>query len=406
MGTDRKINVLDLRSCRGGGGGPEKTILFSALETDKSCFNMHIAYLKSHDDPEFDLDKRAHSLGVPSFHIIDERSKFDFRALRRLLALLREKQIDILHTHCYKSDLYGLLLKRRHKMKLVTTAHGPLATLKHFWRSKNWRVRYVYDRIDLRILRYFDLVLMVSDTMREIISRHRVDPARMIWIRNAIDSAYFQRSGAPDPQFRAQFAIPPQATVIGAVGRLNGEKDYPTMLAAAQLLLQKRPELHFVIAGKGELERELRHMAQDLGIASRVTFMGHIHDVRKVFELMDVYVLSSTREGLPNTVLEAMSLEVPIVSTDVDGVREAVTGEREAVLVPPSNPGLLAAALQRVLDDAELRKRLTSAARMKVETEFSFAHRTRKIEALYRELMAGEPGIPERIARPQAAGRS
>src|SRR6185312_4814102 len=270
MGTDRKINVLDLRSCRGGGGGPEKTILFSALETDKSCFNMHIAYLKSHDDPEFDLDKRAHSLGVPSFHIIDERSKFDFRALRRLLALLREKQIDILHTHCYKSDLYGLLLKRRHKMKLVTTAHGPLATLKHFWRSKNWRVRYVYDRIDLRILRYFDLVLMVSDTMR----------------------------------------------------------------AAAQLLLQKRPELHFVIAGKGELERELRHMAQDLGIASRVTCMGHFHDVRKVFELMDVYVLSSTREGLPNTVLEAMSLEVPIVSTDVDGVREAVTGEREAVLVP------------------------------------------------------------------------
>lgn len=389
MSAERKINVLDLRSCRGGGGGPEKTILFSALETDRSAFNMHVAYLKSEDDPEFDLDERARKLGVESFYTIDERSKFDLRALRRLLDLLREKQIDILHAHCYKSDLYGLILKRRHKMKLVTTAHGPLATFRYFWRSKNWRVRYFYDQVDLRILRYFDVVFMVSDTMREIISRHRVAPVKMVWIRNAIDSNYFRRSGAPDPEFRARFGIPPAATVIGAVGRLNGEKDYPTLLGAAKLMLHKRPDLRFVIAGKGELERELRQIAQNLGIAHRVTFMGHFHDVRKVFELMDIYALSSTREGLPNTVLEAMSMEVPIVSTDVDGVKEAVAAEREAVLVPAQNPALLAAALERVLDDPDLRQRLTREARRKVETEFSFAHRTRKIEAIYRQLMAG-----------------
>jgi glycosyltransferase involved in cell wall biosynthesis len=397
----RKINVLDLRSCRGGGGGPEKTILFSALETDREAFNMSIAYLKSFDDTEFDLHERAKGLGVESFYTIDERYKFDIGALRQLLALLRERQIDILHSHCYKSDLYGLILRRYHKMKLVTTAHGPLASFKYFWASRNWRVRYLYDQIDLRILKYFDLVFMVSDTMREIISRYAVDPAKMIWVRNAIDCRYFSRSGVSTADVRGRLGIPAHATVIGAVGRLNGEKDYPNLLGAAKLLLASRPELYFVIAGKGELEAELRQMAIDMGVAERVIFMGHFHDVRKLFEMMDVYVLSSTREGLPNTVLEAMAMEVPIVSTDVDGVREAVTAGCEAILVPAQNSEQLAAGIALMLDDAELRGKLVCAARRKVESEFSFAQRTRRMEDMYRRLMFDN----DAPTRPAPAGR-
>ena len=388
MSQPRKINVLDVRSCRGGGGGPEKTILFSALETDREHFNMSVAYLKSKDDPEFDLHERAQKLGVESFYTIDESFKFDIGAMRRLLKLLREKNIDVYHGHCYKSDLYGLILSRFHKMKLVTTAHGPLASFKFFWASKNWRVRYLYDQIDLRLLKHYDLVLMVSDTMRDIISRYGVEPQRMMWIRNAIDSKYFRRSGVPDAAFRAELGIPPGATVVGAVGRLNGEKDYPNMLRAAQILLKQRPDLYFVIAGKGELEPELKALAAELGVAQRVIFMGHFHDVRKVFELMDLYVLSSTREGLPNTVLEAMAMGVPIVSTDVDGVKEAVSDQREAFLVPAQDSVKLAEGIARMLDDRELRERLARDARAKVETDFSFAHRTRTIENLYRKLMS------------------
>jgi glycosyltransferase involved in cell wall biosynthesis len=401
MPTARKINVLELRSCRGGGGGPEKTILFSALETNREAFDITIAYLKSADDPEFDLDERARKLGVTSFHTIDERHKFDIGGLRQLLALLREKQIDILHAHCYKSDLYGLILSRFHKMKLVTTAHGPLASFKFFWASKNWRVRYLYDQIDLRILKYFDIVFMVSDTMRDIIGRHRVDPAKMIWVRNAIDGAYFRRSPAPDGEMRTQLGIPAGATVVGAVGRLNGEKDYPNLLRAAKRLLVTRPDVYFVIAGKGELEPELRQMAAEMGLAERVIFMGHFHDVRKVFELMDVYVLSSTREGLPNTVLEAMAMEVPIVSTDVDGVKEAVVDGQEAILVPAQDSERLAAGIDLMLEDAGLRSTLVRNARRKIESEFSFARRTRGMEQMYYQLMA-DAGSGAGGAQPQA----
>ncbi len=383
----KKINILELRSCRGGGGGPEKTILFSALEADHESFNVTIVYLKSQNDPDFDLDERARKLGVESFITIDERSKFDIGALQRLLQILREKQIDVLHAHCYKSDLYGLILKRFHTMKLVTTAHGPLATFQFFWASKNWRVRYLYDQLDLRILRHFEAVIMVSDTMRGIISRHGVDPRRMIWVRNAIDSKYFRRSASPDAGFREGLGIPSDAVVVGAVGRLNGEKDYPNFLGAAKLLLQQRPDIYFVIAGKGELDADLRRMVEEMGLKDRVVFLGHFHDVRKVFELMNVYVLSSTREGLPNTVLEAMAMEVPIVSTDVDGVKEAVTDQMEAILVPARDAAKLAQGIEAMLDDTDKRTRLVRNARRKVEEEFSFAHRTRTVEEIYRRVV-------------------
>ena len=257
-----------------------------------------------------------------------------------------------------------------------------------FGHPKNWRVRYFYDQLDLRILRYFETVIMVSDTMRAIISRHGVDPNKLVWIRNAIDSNYFRRLAIRDEQFRESLGIPIDALIIGAVGRLNGEKDYPNLLSAAQLLLRNRKNLYFVIAGKGELEQELRQMVANKNLADRVIFLGHFHDIRKVFTLMDIYVLSSTREGLPNTVLEAMAMEVPIVATDVDGVREAVSDQREALLVSPQDSERLAAGIELMLDDAELRKRLVRNARQKVESEFSFAQRTRRVEDIYRRIMS------------------
>jgi glycosyltransferase involved in cell wall biosynthesis len=383
----RKINVLHLRSCRGSGGGPEKTILFSAKEVDRTSFNMHIAYLKSRHDPDFDLAERARAMGVDEFETIDEDHKFDIRAMRKLLDLLRKYEIDILHCHCYKSDLYGLLLTRWRPMKLVTTAHGPLASFRHFWSAKNWRVRYLYDQLDLRILRYFDHIIMVSDSMRPIIARYGVPENKLVWVRNAIDADYFRPIASRRSSYRTELGVPPDGVLVGAVGRLNPEKDYPTFLRAAEALLRSDRRYYFAITGGGPLESSLKRLAQSMGIADRMMFLGHTTDVRNVYDAMDVYVLSSTREGLPNTVLEAMAMEVPIVATDVDGVTEAVTDQHEAYVVPPRDANGIAAAVQALIARPDLRARLVRAARERIENEFGFATRMRRIEAIYRGVM-------------------
>ena len=383
----RKINVLHLRSCRGSGGGPEKTILFSAREVDSTAFNMRIAYLKSRHDPDFDLADRAQTMGVEAFTTIDEDHRVDIRAMRVLLDLLREYSIDILHCHCYKSDLYGLILSRWHSMKLVTTAHGPLASFRHFWTARNWRVRYLYDQLDLRLLRYFDRIITVSDSMRPIIVRRGVPEHKLVWIRNAIDSQFFRANAERRSAFRNTLGIPAGAVLVGAVGRLNAEKDYPTFLRAAQLLMAGNQHYYFAIAGGGPLNEELRRLANAMGLDSRVKFVGHTKDVRSVYDAMDVYVLSSTREGLPNTVLEAMAMEVPVVATDVDGVTEAVTDQREALVVPARDDRAIATAVQRLTDQPALRTELVRTARDRIENQFSFATRMRRVEAIYRDVM-------------------
>jgi glycosyltransferase involved in cell wall biosynthesis len=387
LNTSRPINVLHLRSCRGTGGGPEKTILFTARETDPAAVAVHIAYLKSQDDEEFDLHERARKLGIPHFVTINERYKFDINALRELLRILREKKIDILSCHCYKSDLYGLILSRYHKMKLVTTVHGPLATFRHFWSAQNWRVRYLYDQLDMRLLRFFDRVLVVAQSMRKTVAGYVPDRAKVTCVKNAIDARFFQAEKARACELRDRLALPADAKVIGAVGRLNAEKDYPNLFEAAKILLSERKDLYFVIAGKGPLEDTLTKKVQSMGLADRVLFLGQFHDVRPVYDLMDVYVLSSTREGLPNTVLEAMAMEVPIVATDVDGVSEAAAHDREALLVPPCDPKRLADSIRVLVNDPALRDRLRNAARARVMAEFSFAARTKRIEGIYRSLM-------------------
>jgi glycosyltransferase involved in cell wall biosynthesis len=395
MNTKRPINVLHLRSCRGKGGGPEKTLLFSAKEADPESFCLHIAYLKSKDDPEFALQERAQQLGIENFITIEENYKLDVGALRKLLQILKDKAIDILSCHCYKSDLYGLILSRFHKMKLITTAHGPLASFQHFWSAQNWKVRYLYDQIDLRLLRYFDHVLVVADSMRKTIASYGVDRRKLTYVKNAIDSRFFQREPSRAAGLRERLHLPANARVIGAVGRLNAEKDYPTFFEAAKILLRNRDDLFFTIAGQGPLEDALRRQVKDMGLADRVLFLGHFHDIRQVYDLLDVYVLSSTREGLPNTVLEAMAMEVPIVATDVDGVSEAVTQNREALLVPARNPQLLAERMGAVLEDPGLADQLRRAARARVVSEFSFAARMRRVEGIYRTVMGlDSDGLP------------
>lgn len=390
---NKKINVVHLRSSRGTGGGPDKTLLFSALEGDREAFNVHVVYLKSENDPDFDLEERAKTLGVESFTAIGERSRFDVRAIKALLRLLREKEADVLSCHCYKSDLYGLILSRFHRMKLLTTVHGPIAERAHQWSRSNWKVRYLYDQLDYRLLRCFDHVIIVAETMRKAIVGYGVQPKRVTCVRNAIDAGYFCKSDGGD--LRRRLGIPEEARVIGAVGRLDQQKDYPNLMAAARILLDEGHNVFCVVAGLGSLEQELRERVRALGLEQRFLFLGHFQDVREVFRIMDIYVLSSITEGLPNTVLEAMAMEVPVVSTEVDGVSEVVTHECEALLVPSRDSVRLAAAIRRLLVDRALAQTLARAARSRIERDFSFSTRMRRVEHIYRNLL-GIDRVPPR----------
>jgi len=156
--------------------------------------------------------------------------------------------------------------------------------------------------------------------------------------------------------------------------------------AAAELRVQGL-DVSVVIAGEGEEATALQALAVELGIGDRVHLPGYCSDPRGVFEAMDIFALSSHREGLPNVLLEAAAMEVPIVATRIAGVPRFVVEEETGLLVEPGSGPSLAAGLTRLLRDETLRQRLAGAGRLRVATHYSFAKRIQKIASIYDELL-------------------
>lgn len=373
----KKICVAHIRSSSGKGGGPEKTIINSARFIDKQKFAMILIYLKSEDDNEFDMHHRAKNAGVEMI-VIPERNKIDFAALRKLRKILRERQVDIYHAHGYKSNFYGLLLRMCGcKIKLMTTVHG--------WVSKKRRVRF-YDFLDKRMQRFFRKVVIVTATLREELIGYKVAKERIVFIPNAIVTTDFAK-GVVTSELRQQLAIPPQAFVVGAVGRLAREKGYDTLIRSAAQVVRQHPQTYFVIVGEGAQKEELQQLIVSLNLQNNVILPGYFSDIRHVFAILDLYVLSSLKEGLPNVVLEAMAMEVPIITTPVDGVVNTVQDREHAIYTPVGDEETMAQNILHVIGDEQLRRKLQKNARTMVEERFCFIERMRNMEKIYSGLL-------------------
>jgi glycosyltransferase involved in cell wall biosynthesis len=180
--------------------------------------------------------------------------------------------------------------------------------------------------------------------------------------------------------------LPEEAPVIGSIGRLNEQKGHRYLLDAAARVFATMPDARLVLVGDGDQEPALRAQAQALGIAPRVVFAGHRTDVPALLESFDVFCISSTYEGTPLTLFEAMAAGKAIVSTAVDGCREVLEHERTGLLVPPRDAEALGQALARALSDPDLRRSLAEAARRE-SVRYDVRECVERMQALYDEVL-------------------
>jgi len=186
---------------------------------------------------------------------------------------------------------------------------------------------------------------------------------------------------------RRSLGIAEDALVVGTIGRLSEQKGHRYLIEAAPALLGPRPSAHLLIVGDGDQMPALQAQAAALGVAARVTFAGHRTDVPGLLGALDVFAISSTYEGTPLALFEAMAAGKAIVSTAVDGCREVLEDGLTGLLVPPRDPAALATALGRVLDDALLRRSLADEAR-RASTRYDIRSCVAAMEALYDEVLA------------------
>lgn len=374
----RPLNILELRSVHGTGGGPEKTILLGAARADTSRVNVIVCYVRDQRDQVFGLDQWARSLGV-NYVEVRERHSFDFSLLARLIAVVRNYAIDIVHSHEYKTDLLAWLLAKRTGIVPLATAHG--------WTGQTTRERLVYYPADKILLGRLPRVIAVSTDIRRELLKFGARPERVTVILNGIDPSAFRRHPERAAVVRAALGLEPGDVVIGAVGRAEQQKRFDLLIEALGRVVQSVPTARLVIVGDGSRLPALRQQAREKGLDGRIVFTGHRTDVADLHNAFDVFVQSSEYEGTPNAVLEAMALETPVVATDAGGTAELFSNGGEGLLVPCRDVPALADAIIRSAKKPSRSREMAVAARQRIETELSFEARTRRLESVYHELV-------------------
>lgn len=309
----------------------------------------------------------------------------------QLYRVFRRARPHIVHTHAWGTLIEGWIAARLARVPVVI--HGEHGTLQ----GKRYQLRvqrHAWSRVDR--------VLAVSSRLAEKLAAATGFPLdRIQVIRNGVDLARF---GTTDrAAARHALGIDEKTVVIGTAGRLVPVKDHATLLEALALMAARGVRCQALIAGDGPLREALDAKARALGLADRVRWLGHRPDIEGVFAALDVFVLSSSSEGLSNTILEAMASGVPVVATRVGGADELVEDGVSGVLVAPESAAALAQGLERFVADRALRAAAGAAGRHRALTAFGIDRMLQDYLALYCQLGRERPAAAQAGAAPVVA---
>ncbi len=303
----------------------------------------------------------------------------------RLYRLFRRERPDIVHTHAWGTLVEGLLAARLARVPvLLHGEHGTLQLKPYQARVQRW----AWGRVDG--------LLSVSSRLAERMSAAVGVPLeRVTVLRNGVDLSRFSPEGRDEA--RRSLGVDDDRPIVGHAGRLVAVKDQAALVEAAARLKAAGVRCRVLIAGDGPLRGALEQQVSALDVGDSVSLLGHVGEVEWLLAALDVYVLCSRSEGMPNTVLEAMACGVPVVCTRVGGADELVVDEETGLLVPPAKPDLLAGAIGRLLGDEALRARMGAAGRTRASREFSVEAMVRGYRDAYVRVSGGSAPVAFRI---------
>ena len=319
--------------------------------------------------------KRCRDDGFEVFDFSDRALLYPWSILR-LACFLRNKRVDIVNTHSSRDGWIAGLAAR--------LIGAPLLI-----RSRHIDVDYkgrMSSRIAFKWLPH--RVITTSERIREgLINTLGLDPQRVQSIPTGIDTARFA-PGSDDArqEARASFGLNsnPTRKLVGVVAVLRSWKGHAYFLKAAKRLAQKREDIDFVLAGDGPKRNEIERQIAELGLKDRVRLLGHVERVEEIFTALDIAVLPSiAHEGIPQSLLQAMAMQKPVIGTDAGGIAEIIEHERTGLLVPPKNAEALASSIERLIENPSLADRIARAGHQQIIEKHSMDIMCEKLEKLY-----------------------
>lgn len=374
--TETTINVLHLRDTFEI-GGPGKTILETYRAIDAARFRLHLGvFLTRHESAETPFVSAARAVGLP-VHEIRGLNQYDPRMIARVIQLVDDLHIHLVHAHEVKSDVITWLVSKFRRVPVVTTLHG--------WFGTDYKAR-LFTALDRRVVRSFDRVIAVSGPIHDRMAAAGITERQLRLLRNAIVIERYRRTGERG-YLASLLGRPVAGPVVATIGRLSPEKGHADFVEALALARVSGCRVTAVLAGDGPARADLVARVHALGFDDAVHFPGYVDRPERLLEETDLMVLPSHTEGFPNVVLEALAMEVPVLATRVGGTPEIVEDGTNGRLVPPHSPPALADALKQFVAAPDHWRRMAQNGRELVERSFDFKARTRRLESIYMELV-------------------
>ncbi len=307
----------------------------------------------------------------------------DARALVRLARICRAGRYDVVHTHTSKAGFVGRAAARLAGVPIVLhTAHGFA-----FHEASPPRTIAFYAGLERLAARWCDRIITVSEFHRQWAMRLRIaGPGRLVTIHNGLSKERLEVR-RDRSTVRAELGIGGDDVVLISIGRLVLEKGLDTLIRVFPEVARAHVRARLVLVGEGPNRADLEAQTRAAGLESRVTFTGFRSDVADLLNASDVVVAPTLREGLSISVLEAMGVGKPIITTNIGSNRELVEDHVSGILVPPVAPEPLAAAILEMLNDPERAALYGRAAKAKFESGFTEADMKAAVWDLYRGLL-------------------
>ncbi|MFC4258509.1 glycosyltransferase [Marinobacter lacisalsi] len=357
--------------------GAERWVLALARNVDAEAVVCDLAVTREGPEQDLTLAEFYPTDQGQQIHYLEMSGRFDFRAIRQLCKVIRDRNIDVIHTHGYKSDIMGLIAARRSGIACISTPHG-------FPGNTGWKMG-AFIRMGTHSLRYFDRVVPLSEELMSDVERFGVPLAKTCFVRNGVDLTEIDDA----LETREKARMSENSRTVGFIGQMIPRKGLADLLAIFDGLFRNDASLSLRLVGDGNQRAYLEDIASSLNSREAISFLGFRSDRLELLASMDVFVMTSSLEGIPRCLMEAMAVGVPVVAYDIPGVDQLVTHGETGMLAPLGDKVALQRCCQQVLEDQNLANTLAVNGRRLVEEKYSAARMAREYESLFNELVSG-----------------
>jgi glycosyltransferase involved in cell wall biosynthesis len=352
------IKVLQLR-CSGALLGAESVALELSSDISKKYdYESVLGVIHDSRDPYPELVIVAKSRGL-NCQVFEASSKFDWHCISSIRKYVKENEIDIIHSHGYREDIYSFL---------CFSGSTKIAT-NHLWKKSNFMLK-LYAFIDSLCMISFCHVIAVSEPiLNEMKNIPYLRDDRLSLIPNGIDTIRF----SPDnvSTIRHELKLDKSTVLLSTVSSLTTEKGHKYLLTALSRLKTIHSNFHLAIIGDGAKRDEIEAQIKELELTAHVTLLGRRSDIDRIHPDVDIYLLPSLKEGLPMSLLEAMACGTAAIASDVGDVAGCLIHKRTGLLIKPANPDDIYKSLCLLISDEDRRKQLGRSAANIIQQQFS-----------------------------------